>query len=167
MPADGGWLMQFGIAIYGGYFGGGIGFLMLAALTMAGLAVRKAGATKNVLAGVMNASAVAIFVFSHDVHWPQVIVTAVAASLGGYGGALMLQRSTKRRCASAVVVDRRRADDRAVLARLGTGPGPSRVRGRPSCGPARRARSTREPGWEPWRGWPHARPLFFSMRPPT
>ena len=49
---------------------------MMASLTLAGLAVRAAGATKNVLAGVMNASAVAIFVFSRDVHWPQVVVTA-------------------------------------------------------------------------------------------
>jgi uncharacterized membrane protein YfcA len=54
--------IQFFIAIYGGYFGGGIGLLMMASLTMAGLMVRNAGATKNVLAGVMNASAVAIFV---------------------------------------------------------------------------------------------------------
>ena len=36
-------LIQFGISIYGGYFGGGIGFLMLAALTLAGLAVRAGG----------------------------------------------------------------------------------------------------------------------------
>jgi uncharacterized membrane protein YfcA len=43
---------QFAISIYGGYFGGGIGFLMLAALTAAGLALRNASATKNVLAGV-------------------------------------------------------------------------------------------------------------------
>ena len=42
--------MQFLIAVYGGYFGGGIGFLMLAALTAAGLAVRIAAASKNVLA---------------------------------------------------------------------------------------------------------------------
>ncbi len=41
---------QLAIAIYGGYFGGGIGFLMLAVLTIAGLPVRSAGATKNVLA---------------------------------------------------------------------------------------------------------------------
>ena len=82
--------IQFAIAIYGGYFGGGIGFLMMASLAMAGLAVRAAGATKNVLAGVMNASAVAIFVFSHDVYWPQVLVTAVASSVGGYAGARML-----------------------------------------------------------------------------
>jgi len=60
---------RFSIAIYGGYFGGGIGFLMLAALTIAGMSVRKAGATKNVLAGVMNASAVAIFAFSGEVRW--------------------------------------------------------------------------------------------------
>jgi uncharacterized protein len=83
-------VIQFVIAIYGGYFGGGIGFLMMASLTMAGLAVRAAGATKNVLAGVMNASAVAIFVFSRDVHWPQVLVCAVASSIGGYAGARML-----------------------------------------------------------------------------
>ena len=82
--------IQFAIAIYGGYFGGGIGFLMMASLAMAGLAVRAAGATKNVLAGVMNASAVAIFVFSHDVYWRQVLVTAVASSVGGYAGARML-----------------------------------------------------------------------------
>ena len=81
---------QFLIAIYGGYFGGGIGFLMMASLTLTGLAVRAAGATKNVLAGVMNASAVAIFVFSRDVHWAQFLVTAVASSIGGYAGARML-----------------------------------------------------------------------------
>jgi len=95
--------MQFLIAIYGGYFGGGIGFLMMAALTTAGLAVRKAGATKNVLAGVMNASAVAIFVFSHDVHWRQVLVTAIAASIGGWGGALMLQKVNEKALKFGVV----------------------------------------------------------------
>jgi hypothetical protein len=89
-------LVQFGIAIYGGYFGGGIGLLMMAALTMAGLAVRAAGATKNVLAGVMNASAVAVFVFSRDVHWTQVAITAVGGSLGGWFGALMLLRVNEK-----------------------------------------------------------------------
>jgi uncharacterized membrane protein YfcA len=83
-------VIQFLIAVYGGYFGGGIGFLMMASLTLAGLAVRNAGAMKNVLAGVMNASAVAIFVFSHDVYWKQTLVTAIASSAGGYAGARML-----------------------------------------------------------------------------
>jgi uncharacterized protein len=94
---------QFFISVYGGYFGGGIGFLMLAALTVTGLAVRNAGATKNVLAGVMNASAVAIFVFSHDVWWPQVVVTGVAASIGGWGGAIMLRQANERALRVVVV----------------------------------------------------------------
>ncbi len=84
-------IMQFFIAVYGGYFGGGIGFMMMAALTMTGIAVRNAGALKNILAGMANASAVAIFVFSRDVHWTQALVTAVGASFGGWAGALMLK----------------------------------------------------------------------------
>ena len=91
LPPWGAALVQFFIAIYGGYFGGGIGFLMMAALTMTGLAVRNAGAAKNILAGVMNASAVAIFVFSSDVHWVQAVITSIGASFGGWAGALMLK----------------------------------------------------------------------------
>ncbi len=91
LPPWGAALVQFFIAIYGGYFGGGIGLLMMASLTMAGLAVRKAGASKNVLAGVMNASAVAIFISFPDVHWVQAGVVAVGASFGGWAGALMLR----------------------------------------------------------------------------
>ena len=85
-------LMQLGISIYGGYFGGGIGFLMLAGLTIAGLAVRQAGATKNVLAGVMNASAVLVFVFTTRLDWEKVAVVAVGAICGGYVGGHMLKR---------------------------------------------------------------------------
>lgn len=89
-------MAQFGIAIYGGYFGGGIGFLMLAALTAAGLTIRNAGATKNVLAGVMNASAVLIFVFSPQVHWLQAAIAAVGASIGGVIGGLMITRVNEK-----------------------------------------------------------------------
>ena len=75
-------LVQFLIGVYGGYFGGGIGFLMLATLTIAGLQVRMATATKNVLAMGMNASAVVLFAFSSHVDW----LAALALSLGGIGG---------------------------------------------------------------------------------
>jgi uncharacterized protein len=87
---------QFFIALYGGYFGGGIGLLMMAALTMMGLAVRNAGAAKNILAGVVNAAAVTIFVFSRDLHWLQALVSAVGASVGGWAGALMLKRVNEK-----------------------------------------------------------------------
>jgi len=87
---------QFCIAVYGGYFGGGIGFLMLAALTAAGLAIRGANATKNVLAGVMNASAVAIFVFSPQVHWLQAGIACIGAAIGGVVGGLLVSRVNEK-----------------------------------------------------------------------
>jgi uncharacterized membrane protein YfcA len=87
---------QFAISIYGGYFGGGIGFLMLAALTAAGLLMRNAGATKNALAGVMNASAVLIFVFSPEVRWLQAGIASAGAIAGGILGGLLLHKLNER-----------------------------------------------------------------------
>lgn len=95
---------QFLIAIYGGYFGGGIGFLMLAALTAAGLAMRSAGATKNVLAGVMNAGAVAIFLFTPDIPWLRVAILCGGAVIGGYCGALLLRRADEKLVRGFVVL---------------------------------------------------------------
>lgn len=83
-------IAQFGIAIYGGYFGGGIGFLMLAALSLAGMQARGGAATKNVLAAVMNAAAVLIFAFSGAVNWREAAVLGVGAVAGGLIGAKML-----------------------------------------------------------------------------
>ncbi|HWM66495.1 MAG TPA: sulfite exporter TauE/SafE family protein [Steroidobacteraceae bacterium] len=87
---------QLCISVYGGYFGGGIGFLMLAALTASGVTMRAAGATKNVLAAVMNASAVAIFVFSPDVKWLTAAVYSAGAILGGILGGYMVRKVNER-----------------------------------------------------------------------
>jgi len=87
---------QLAISIYGGYFGGGIGILMLAALTLSGLALRNAGATKNVLAGVMNSSAVLIFLFSPHLAWKQILVVGAAALAGGQIGAYALNRVNEK-----------------------------------------------------------------------
>jgi uncharacterized membrane protein YfcA len=94
---------QFLIAVYGGYFGGGIGILMMAALTMAGLSARHAGGTKNVLAGVMNASAVVLFVTSPEVRWLQAGVLAVGAILGGLAGTWALHRVNEKALRIAIV----------------------------------------------------------------
>ncbi|MBV9549642.1 MAG: sulfite exporter TauE/SafE family protein [Alphaproteobacteria bacterium] len=96
LRAGGAATVQFCIAVYGGYFGGGIGFLMLAALTAAGLAIRNAGATKNLLAGAMNFAAVTIFVFSPQVHWLQMAIACVGALIGGLAGAHMLNRVNEK-----------------------------------------------------------------------
>ena len=87
---------QFCISVYGGYFGGGIGFLMLAALTASGVTMRIAGATKNVLAAVMNASAVVIFVFSPEVKWVTAAVYSAGAILGGVLGGHMVRKVNER-----------------------------------------------------------------------
>jgi uncharacterized membrane protein YfcA len=94
---------QFLIGIYGGYFGGGIGFLMLAALTLAGLPTRNAGATKNALASVMNAAAVVLFVASPQVHWVQAAVLGGGAIVGGLAGTWALKRVDERALRIAIV----------------------------------------------------------------
>ena len=101
-PAAAG-VAQFFIAIYGGYFGGGIGFLMLAALTMAGQSTRAAGGTKNALAGVMNASAVVLFVASPQVHWIPACVLGAGAIAGGLAGSWALKRVNEEALRIAVV----------------------------------------------------------------
>ena len=92
------WVMaiQFVIAIYGGYFGGGIGFLMLASLALSRVPVRAAAATKNVLAGVMNATAVVVFLVSAEVHWLAMAVACVGALCGSWLGAHLLNRVPER-----------------------------------------------------------------------
>jgi uncharacterized membrane protein YfcA len=84
------------IAVYGGYFGGGIGFLMLAALTIAGMQVRAATATKNMLAMAMNAAATLIFAFSDKISWPAAFALAAGGIAGGVCGAWLIHRLPER-----------------------------------------------------------------------
>jgi uncharacterized membrane protein YfcA len=93
-----GWagVIQFSIAVYGGYFGGGIGFLMLAALALSRVPTRAANAAKNVLAGAMNFTAVLIFLFSAQVRWLAAAIAGAGALLGSILGARLLHRIDER-----------------------------------------------------------------------
>lgn len=102
-PAGAG-IAQFLISVYGGYFGGGIGFLMMAALALAGVQTKTAVATKNVLAGVMNASAVALFITSPEVHWLPAVVLGAGAILGGLAGVWAVHRVNERALRLGIVV---------------------------------------------------------------
>ena len=66
--------------------------------------MRVAGSTKNVLAGVMNASAVAIFVFTARPDWLKVAVVCVGAIAGGALGGVMLRRVNERALKLVVVL---------------------------------------------------------------
>lgn len=97
-------LVQSAIAVYGGYFGGGIGFLMLAALTIAGQQVRAATATKNVLAMAMNAAATLIFATSHLISWPAALALCAGGIAGGLCGAWLIHRLPERVMRAFVVL---------------------------------------------------------------
>jgi hypothetical protein len=76
------------VAIYGGYFGGGMGIVILAMLTAFGMAdIHAMNALKTVLSSATNGIAVIVFIVSHAVYWPQALVMIFGAALGGYFGA--------------------------------------------------------------------------------
>ena len=78
---------QFMIAVYGGYFGAGIGILMLAALALAGMEdLHAMNGLKNGLATAINSIAVVTFLFAGIVLWQQAAVMIVASVAGGLAG---------------------------------------------------------------------------------
>jgi uncharacterized membrane protein YfcA len=86
-------LFQFAVGIYGGYFGAGIGILMLAALSILGLKdIHEMNSVKVVFGGSINGIAALYFVWSRMVYWPHVLVMAIGAIAGGYGGAGLARR---------------------------------------------------------------------------
>ncbi|MGL4421982.1 MAG: sulfite exporter TauE/SafE family protein, partial [Gemmataceae bacterium] len=92
-PSFGVIAFQFCIAVYGGYFGAGIGILMLTALSFLNLgSIHHANALKTVLAAVINAVSVLVFIAAGLVHWYYAAVMAGAAILGGYFGARIARR---------------------------------------------------------------------------
>jgi hypothetical protein len=81
-------LFQLMVGLYGGYFGAGIGILMLAALSIMGLQdIHEMNSLKVVFGGSVNGIAAAYFIWARMVYWPYVVIMAVAAVVGGYGGA--------------------------------------------------------------------------------
>jgi uncharacterized protein len=88
---------QYLVAIYGGYFGGAVGILMLVLLSLYGLTnIHAMNASKTLLVGSMNGVAVVCFVLAGKVWWPQTLVMLVAAVAGGYAGARFVRRVDSR-----------------------------------------------------------------------
>jgi hypothetical protein len=98
-------LFQFGVAIYGGYFGAGIGILMLAALGFMGFTnIHRMNGLKNWGGLCINVVAAATFALRGIVDWPVAIAMAVGATLGGYGGSRLAQRVPQEWVRRAVIV---------------------------------------------------------------
>jgi uncharacterized membrane protein YfcA len=87
---------QFLIALYGGYFGAGIGILMLSALALMGVGdIHRMNAVKTLLASSINGMTVGVFLWSGKVDWPLAVPMIVAAILGGFLGATVARRLNK------------------------------------------------------------------------
>jgi len=81
------------VAIYGGYFNGGLGILLLALFGLLGQTQLNAmNGMKNVVSALLTAIAVAIYAVGGIVEWPQALLMMVAATAGGYGGARVARR---------------------------------------------------------------------------
>ncbi|WP_242395917.1 sulfite exporter TauE/SafE family protein [Anaeromyxobacter oryzisoli] len=87
------WMIQFFISIYGGYFGAGIGILMLAAMgILLSSSLQHANALKVLFALLSNASGFVLFLLSGKVDVHVAALMAVASLAGGFIGALVAQK---------------------------------------------------------------------------
>jgi uncharacterized membrane protein YfcA len=98
-------VLQAIISVYGGFFGGGIGILMLATLALMGIEdMHEMNALKTLLATLINGIAVLAFVVARAVAWPEALVMAVGAIIGGYGGAALARRIAPQHVRTFVMV---------------------------------------------------------------
>jgi len=89
----GGLFFQLLVSVYGGFFGAGMGILMLAALAIQGFDdVHEINALKNWLSAIIYSVAVVTFVVAGAVSWPHTLVMLLTGTIGGYWGARIARR---------------------------------------------------------------------------
>jgi len=99
------WLLQLMVAVYGGYFGAGIGILMLSVLGFLGLSnIHAMNGLKNFFGLSINVVAAAYFISRGAVDWHAAPIMAVGAIAGGYGGARLARHVGQAKARAAVVV---------------------------------------------------------------
>lgn len=90
-------LFQFFVAAYGGYFGAGIGILMLGSFSVMGLRdIHKMNAMKTPLAAIINVTAFVFFAYKGLVAWYLALLMMVGAIIGGYAGARLAKHVNPR-----------------------------------------------------------------------
>jgi uncharacterized membrane protein YfcA len=96
---------QLGVAVYGGYFGAGIGILMLAVLGFLGVRnIHAANGLKNFFGICINSVAAAYFIYRGAVDWTAALIMVVGAATGGYAGARFARRIGQEKARAAVVI---------------------------------------------------------------
>jgi uncharacterized membrane protein YfcA len=95
---------EFLVAIYGGYFGAGIGFMTLGMLALMGMHdIHAMGAIRTLLAAAINAAAVVTFIVAGAVLWPHCVVMIAGSLAGGWFGAHYAQKADPRKVRTFVI----------------------------------------------------------------
>jgi uncharacterized protein len=101
----GGALFQFCAAIYIGYFGAGVGTVILALLALIGVEnIHAMNGMKTLLVSVANAAALVTFIVAQAIFWPYAVLMAVGAVTGGYAGAHYAQKMPPRRVRQIIIL---------------------------------------------------------------
>lgn len=105
------WLLTVGlflellIAIYIGYFGAGVGILLLALLALMGMEnIHAMNGMKSLLVSVVNGVALITFIWARVIVWPQALLMLVAAMIGGYVGAHYARKMNQQQIRYVVIV---------------------------------------------------------------
>ena len=86
-------ILQLVIAVYGGYFGGGMGIMMLATLSIMGMTdIHAMNGLKTLLGTLINGASVVAFVIAGAVDWGPGVIMIAGGTLGGWGGASLAKR---------------------------------------------------------------------------
>lgn len=97
-------ILELLLAVYGGYFGAGIGFVTLGMLAALGMRdILAMGAIRTLLAAAINAAAVITFIWARAVLWPQCMVMIAGALTGGWFGAHYAQKADPRKMRLLVI----------------------------------------------------------------
>lgn len=81
-------IFLFAVAVYGGYFGGGVGIVLLAMLAALGMTdIHAMNALKTLLSSSINGMALVMFIAARVIYWPQAVVMLLGSAIGGYFGA--------------------------------------------------------------------------------
>jgi uncharacterized membrane protein YfcA len=95
--------LLFCIAVYGGYFGGGMGIMTLAVLTLIGMRdIHEMNALKTLLVMVINGVGVVVFILSGKVHWAPALVMTLGCICGGYAAGYWVQKVEQKLVRTAI-----------------------------------------------------------------
>lgn len=93
------------IAVYIGYFGAGVGILLLALLAVLGLDdIHAMNGLKTVIVSLVNGVALIVFIWNRVVLWPQTLIMLAGSTIGGYGGAVYVQKMKTENVRRVVLV---------------------------------------------------------------